>query len=192
MNNAREFFVAQHKVAEENTARYVKVFAEQEKKTVLSALAEFCKGEADLSSVVFEDGVVIFPDGLRFSFYFDDYGASGFRVQGQCPHCGETCWSEPCFTPDRVGEMLVAFEPQDHRCSVPDERRPIAVGDDVTVELLMGIEIEYLEGARVLAIPHDSGGCWQFGHGGDVYAVGMGSRFLLIRKGQLLEGEMPF
>lgn len=184
--NAREFFVQRHEDAERDAARYIKTDAEKEGRTVLRALAEFCMGEVDLSSVVFEDGVVIFPDGLRLSFY-REYGEDShdaFRVQGQCPLCGETCWSGACFAPYGVGEMLAAFSPQGHRCLVPDERRPISVGDVVTVWINLGEEEINLRGVKVLTTPLNGRDCWQFISGDVVRAVGAGTQFLITRKGR--------
>ena len=121
--NAREFFAAQHRAAEENAVRLTEADAEKVRKATLRALAEFCGEKVDLSSVVFEGGVVVFPDDLRLSFYceYSVGGHDAFMVQGQCPQCGETCWSDHCYTPGNVGKMLEEFESHGHSCPVPDE-----------------------------------------------------------------------
>lgn len=191
MNASREFFARQHEAAEADAARQIEIDAEQEKRAVLRSLAEFCKGEVDLSSAAFEDGVVTFPDGLCL-FFYREYGAGSrdaFRVRGQCPQCGEMCWSGLCFAPDRVGGMLEEFTPHKHSCPgcpVPDEERPIAVGDTVNVE---GVESVILGSVKVLVTPRDGGGCWQFVFEDSVYAVGAGAPFLIIRKGKGQKGQ---
>ena len=82
--NAREFFVAQHESAHKNATKYAKADAENGERTALRALAEYCQGEVDLSSAVFEGGVVIFPDGPTLSVYYGGHGSNGFKVQGIC------------------------------------------------------------------------------------------------------------
>jgi len=175
--NARDFFAAQHRAAKENAARLIETDTERERKATLRALAEICGERVDLSSVVFEGGVVVFPDGPRLSFHGEG-SHDAFTVQGQCPQCGETCWSGRCFTAGRVGEMLEEFEPHGHSCPVPGEGRPIAAGDDVTVEL--GGEM-CMGPVEVLATPRDSGGYWQFSCDGNVYALSTSAAFLITR-----------
>lgn len=188
--NATEFFIGQHEAAEVKAQASIHVDLEQGKRSALRLLDDFFQRKID-PDVHFEDEVLVFPDGLRLAFHTEHGPAfssptSFFRVQGQCPHCGEACWSMPCYSAGKVGEMLAGFVSQNHRCPVPAEKRPIGVGDVVSVELGPGDGVMLMD-AEVLTTPRDGGGCWQFACDSEVYAVSPGTLFLITRTDKSVE-----
>lgn len=85
-----------------------------------------------------EGGGIVTCDGVKLLYVTSSqYLYTGWRVMGECPHCGKECLSEDCSDPATVGAALANFRPAvEHEC--PEQ--VVQVNPDPLVRVTSSLE----------------------------------------------------